>query len=133
MLSVKMQVKSGDGIVAARKTFAEVTQLLENVSEKSSKSVLMCKALKTKPQMRRKVHQVKEELFQELSKKNGKKENDELRNSQQNLTDKTQDLWRPRMRRLQKVVWQSPMIRVENSAYLVTPIRRGGPLEMMLQ
>ena len=31
MLSVKMQVKSGDGIVAARKTFAETTQLLENV------------------------------------------------------------------------------------------------------
>ena len=38
MLSVKMQVKSGDGIVAARKTFAETTQLLENVLEKSSKS-----------------------------------------------------------------------------------------------
>ena len=38
MLSVKMQVKSGDGIVAARKTFAETTQLIENVLEQSSKS-----------------------------------------------------------------------------------------------
>ena len=74
MLSVKMhqtkaiswnQAKSGDDA------------LLENVLEQSSKLSLIYEALKTRPQMRRKVHQVKEELFQEFSKENGK-DNDEL-------------------------------------------------------
>ena len=48
------------------------------------------------------------------------------------------------MQRLPKVVWRSPMMArgelyaylinvVINEAYLVTPIRRGGPLERMLQ
>ena len=89
ILSVKMhqtkairwnQAKRGDYTAEkfvsndARKTFVETTQLLENVLEQSSKSSLMYKALKTKPQMRKKMHQVKEgrevqEKLQELSKK----------------------------------------------------------------
>ena len=79
------QVKSGDDAAErfvsndAKKTLAEATQLLENILEQSSKSFLIYETLKTKPQMRKKVHQVREELFQELSKENGK-DNDELRN-----------------------------------------------------
>ena len=77
------QAKPGDDAAEkfvsndAKKTFAETTQLLENVSEQSSKSFLIYETLKTKPQMRKKVHQVKEELFQELSKENVK-DNDKL-------------------------------------------------------
>ena len=86
MLSVKMhqteaiswnQTKSGDDAAEkfvsndAKKATTEATQLLKNVSEQSSKSSLIC--------MRKKVHQVKEELFQELSEENGK-DNDKLRN-----------------------------------------------------
>ena len=97
MFSVKMRLtkaicwshaKSGDDaekLVSndAKKSFAEAAQLLENVSEQSSKSFLIYETLKTKPQMRKKMYQVKEELFQELSKENGKdytEDNDELRN-----------------------------------------------------
>ena len=64
----------------AKKALAEVTQLLENVLEQSSKSSMIgltFEALKTKPQMRRKVHQVKDgrevlEKLQEFSEENGK-------------------------------------------------------------
>ena len=129
MLSVKMrltkaicrnQVKSGDDAAEklvsddAKKALAEATQLLESVSEQSSKSFLIYETLK----MRKKVHQVKEELFQELSKENGKDDNDELRNIaarfQQDGRNFAQDLWRqhssspellrkPRMRRLPRM------------------------------
>ena len=56
-----------------KKILVETTQLLENVLEQSSKSSLMYKALKTKPQMRKKVYQVKvgrevKVKLQELSK-----------------------------------------------------------------
>ena len=82
MLSVKMrltkaicrnQVKFGDEaekLVSddAKKALAEATQLLENVLEQSSKSFLIYETLK----MRKKVHQVKEELLQELSKRTGR-------------------------------------------------------------
>ena len=66
----------------AKKALAEATQLLESMLEQSSKSFLIYEALKTKHQMRKKVHQVKEdrkvlEKLQELSKENGK-DNDEL-------------------------------------------------------
>ena len=91
------------------------------------------------PQIQRlKVHQVKEgrevqELFQELSKEREEGQR-QLRNSQQNLTDRTQDLWRGQeCRGCQKWFGEAPWWRVGNSAYLVTPIRRGGPLERMLQ
>ena len=64
----------------AKKALTEVIQLLENVLEQSSKSGMIGlthEALKTKPQMRRKVHQVKErrevlEKLQEFSEENGK-------------------------------------------------------------
>ena len=64
----------------AKKVRTEVTQLLENVLEQSSKSSmigLIHEALKAKPQMRKKVHQVKEgrevlEKLQEFSEENGK-------------------------------------------------------------
>ena len=93
MLNVKMhlakaicrnQVKFGDDAEKpisddAKKELPEVTQLLENVLEQSGRSSLTCEALKTKPQMRKKVHQVKEQLLQELSKENGK-DDTELRN-----------------------------------------------------
>ena len=71
--------------------------------------------LKTKPQMRRKVHQDKEELFQEFSKENGK-DNDELmefaarfnrQDAAVQLQQETRSLKRPRMQRLPKVVWRS--------------------------
>ena len=57
----------------AKKTLVEVTQLLESVLEQSSKSGmigLIYEALKTKPQMRKKVYQIKErrEVLQELNK-----------------------------------------------------------------
>ena len=45
-----------------KKTLVEVTQLLESVSGQSSKSGMIgltYEALKTKPQMRKKVHQIK--------------------------------------------------------------------------
>ena len=96
MLSVKMrltkaicqsQVKSGDDAAEklvsneVKKTLAEATQLLENVSEQSSKSFLIYETLK----MRKEVHQTKErrevlEKPPEYSKENGKDDNDELRN-----------------------------------------------------
>ena len=96
MLSVRMrltkairwsQVKSGDDAAEklvsneVKKTLAEVTQLLENVSEQSSKSFLIYETLK----MRKEVHQIKErrevlEKPQEHNKENGKDDNDELRN-----------------------------------------------------
>ena len=71
------QTKSGDDAAEkfvssdAKKATTEATQLLKNVSEQSSKSSLIY--------MRKKVHQVKKELFHELSEENGK-DNDELRN-----------------------------------------------------
>ena len=85
MLSVKMrlakttrwnQVKPGadaekqvsDG---AKKAIAETTQLLENVVEHLSKSGMIGLTYETL-KMRNQVHQVKEELIQELSKENGK-------------------------------------------------------------
>ena len=87
MLSVKIrltnaislnQAKFGDDTEKhvsddAKKAFAETTQLLENVSEQSSKSLPTNETLK----MRKKVHQVKEgrevrEKLQELIKDNGK-------------------------------------------------------------
>ena len=95
MLSVKMhlaktttwnQVRSGDDaekLVSddVKETLAEATQLLENVSEQSSKSFLIYKTLK----MRKEVHQIKErrevlEKPQEHNKENRKDDNDELRN-----------------------------------------------------
>ena len=95
MLSVKMhltkttrwnQVKSGDDAAKklvsndAKKALAEATQLLESVSEQSSKSFLIYETLK----MRKEVHQITErrevlEKPQEPSKENGK-DDDELRN-----------------------------------------------------
>ena len=82
MLSVKMrltkaicrnQVKFGDDagkLVSnyAKKALAEATQLLENVLEQSSKSFLIYETL----MMRKKVHQVKEELLKELSRRTGR-------------------------------------------------------------
>ena len=96
MLSVRMrltkairwsQVKSGDDAAEklvsneVKKTLAEATHLLENVSEQSSKSFLIYETLK----MRKEVHQTKErrevlEKPPEYSKENGKDDNDELRN-----------------------------------------------------
>ena len=97
MLSVRMrltkairwsQVKSGDDVVEklvsneVKKALAEVTQLLESVSEQSSKSFLIYETLK----MRKEVHQIKErrevleKLHQEHNKENGKDDNDVLRN-----------------------------------------------------
>ena len=81
------QVKSGDDAAEklvsneVKKALAEVTQLLENVSEQSSKSFLIYETLK----MRKEVHQTKErrevlEKPQEHNKENGKDDNDELRN-----------------------------------------------------
>ena len=82
MLSVKVrltkaicrnQVKSGDDAAEklisddAKKAIAEATQLLESVSEQSSKSFLIYETLK----MREKVHQVKEKL-QEPSRRTGR-------------------------------------------------------------
>ena len=77
MLSVKMHLAKttrAEKLVSneVKKALAETTQLLENVSEQSSKSFLIYETLK----MRKKVHQVKEELFQELSKENGKDDNE---------------------------------------------------------
>ena len=75
------QVKSGDDAAEklvsddAKKALAEATQLLESVSEQSSKSFLIFETLK----MRKKVHQAKDELFQELNKENGKDDTHELR------------------------------------------------------
>ena len=81
MLSVKMRLakaicrnKFGDDTAEkfvsddATKAIAETTQLLENVVEQLSKSGQGCETLK----MRNQVHQVKEELIQELCKENGK-------------------------------------------------------------
>ena len=95
MLSVKMrltkaicryQVKFGDDagkLVSddAKKALAEATQLLENVSEQSSKSFLIYETLK----MRKEVRQTKErrEVLEnppEYSKEDGKDDNDEVRN-----------------------------------------------------
>ena len=148
MLSVKMhqteaiscnQTKSGDDAAEkfvsndAKKATTEATQLLENVSEQSSKSPLIY--------MRKKVHQVKEEPFQELSEENGK-DNDELRNFAAKFTDRTQDfwrqhssspelLWRPRMQRLPRWASQTPgelylINEVINVAHLVTPFSVSG-------
>ena len=72
----------------AKKTLVEVTQLLESVLEQSSKSGMIgltYEALKTKPQMRKKVHQIKVrrevlEKLQEFNKEKRKDDNDELRN-----------------------------------------------------
>ena len=64
------QTKSGDKATEkfvsndAKKATTEATQLLENVSEQLSKSSLIY--------VRKKVHQVREELLQELSEENGK-------------------------------------------------------------
>ena len=62
----------------AKKAIAETTQLLENVVEQLSKSGMIGLTYETL-KMRNQVHQVKEELFQELSKENGK-DDTELRN-----------------------------------------------------
>ena len=100
MLSVKMhqteaiscnQTKSGDNATEkfvsndAKKATTEATQLLENVSEQLSKSSLIY--------MRKKMHQVKEEPFQEFSEENGK-DNNELRNIAAKFYNRTQDFWR---------------------------------------
>ena len=68
----------------AKKTLVEVTQLLESLLEQSSKSGmtgLTYEALKTKPQMRKKVHQIKKRRevleLQEFNKEKGN-DNDEL-------------------------------------------------------
>ena len=81
MLSVKMrlakaicrnQVKFGadaaENFVSgdAKKTIAETTQVLENVVEQLSKSGMIGLTYETL-KMRKKVHQVKEDLLQELS------------------------------------------------------------------
>ena len=99
ILSVKMhltkatswnQVKSGDDAAEkfvsndAKKTIAEATQFLKSVLETNE-------TLKTKPQMRKKVHQVKEELLKELSKEIGK-DNDKLRNFATRLQQDTRSL-----------------------------------------
>ena len=113
MLSVKMrlakaicwkQVKFGDDAEKpisddAKKTFAEATQLLENVLEQSGKSSPTCETLK----MRKKVHHIKEgrevlEKLPELSKENGKDEDLWRQHSSELPNDEL--LWRPRMRRL---------------------------------
>ena len=92
MLSVKMrlaktirwnQVKSGADAEKqvsddAKKAIAETTQLLENVVEQLSKSGMIGLTYETL-KMRNQVHQVKEELIQELSKENGK-DDSKLRN-----------------------------------------------------
>ena len=118
MLSVKMhqtkaiswnQVKSGEGVVAAKKATTEVTQLLENVSEQSSKSSLIY--------MRKKVHQVREELFQELSEEDGK-DNDELRNFAAKIFyNRTQDFWRQHSSGLpnDELLWRPRMQRRSHS------------------
>ena len=62
----------------AKKAIAETTQLLENVVEQLSKSGMIGLAYETL-KMRNQVHQVKEELIQELSKENGK-DDTKLRN-----------------------------------------------------
>ena len=109
------QVKSGDDAKKqvsddAKKAIAETTQLLENVVEQLSKSEMIRSTYETL-KMRNQVHQVKEELIQELSKENGK-DDTKLRNFaakiEQTGHSRTQDLWRqrssnselPRMRRL---------------------------------
>ena len=129
MLNVKMrltkaicrnQVKFGDDaekLVSneVKKTLAEVTQLLKSVLE-------IYETLKTKPQMRKEVHQIKEkrevlEKPPELNKENGKDDNDELRNiaARFNRMDATlhkisgtaqlesELLRKPRMRRLPRM------------------------------
>ena len=78
----RKQVKFGDDaekLVSddAKKALAEATQLLENVSEQSSKSFLVYETLK----MRKEVHQIKErrevlEKPPEHSKEDGKDDND---------------------------------------------------------
>ena len=92
MLSVKVrlaktirwnQVKSGADAEKqvsddAKKSIAETTQLLENVVEQLSKSGMIGLTYETL-KMRNQVHQVKEELTQELSKENGK-DDTKLRN-----------------------------------------------------
>ena len=95
MLSVKMrltkaiswnQAKFGDDAAEklvsndAKKTLADATQLLESLSEQSSKSFLIYETLK----MRKEVHQITERLevlekLHQSSKENGK-DDDELRN-----------------------------------------------------
>ena len=103
MLSVKMrltkairwsQVKSGDDAAEklvsddAKKALAEATQLLKNVLE-------IYETLKTKPQMRKEVHQIKErrevlEKPQEHSKEDGMMTTTNKGTSQQGLTRWTQ-------------------------------------------
>ena len=93
MLSVKMrlaktirpnQVQFGDDTAEkfvsddAKKAIAETTQLLGNVVEQLSKSETIGLTYETL-KMRNQVHQVKEELIQELSKENGK-DDTKLRN-----------------------------------------------------
>ena len=92
MLSVKIrltktfrwnQVKSGADAEKqvsddAKKAIAEAAQLLESVFEQLSKSGMIGLTYETL-KMRKKVHQVKEDLLQELSKENGK-DDTELRN-----------------------------------------------------
>ena len=64
----------------AKKTLVEITQLLESVLEQSSKSGMIgltYEALKTMPQMRKKVYQIKErrevlEKLQEFNKEKGR-------------------------------------------------------------
>ena len=78
------QVKFGDDTAEnfvsddAKKAIAETTQLLENLVEQLSKSGMIGLTYETL-KMRNQVHQVKEELIQELSKENGK-DDTKLRN-----------------------------------------------------
>ena len=78
-----LSVKSGADVEKqvsddAKKAIAEATQLLESVLEQLSKSGMIGLTYETL-NMRKKVHQVKEDLLQELSKENGK-DDTELRN-----------------------------------------------------
>ena len=103
----------------SRRTLAEITQLLENVSEQSSKSFLIYETLK----MRKEVHQTAEMRrgageATGIQQRERKDDNDELRNIAARFNrdgrNFAQDLWRqhssipellrkPRMRRLPRM------------------------------
>ena len=112
--------------------------------------------------MRKKVHQVKEELLQELSKENGKEDTDELMDFAARLQQGTRSLETsqlesraaveaknaeaatsglaklhddktPFLNMTRRDLYAYPTNVVINVAYLVTPFRRGGPVGRMLQ
>ena len=119
------QAKSGDNATEkfvsndAKKATTEATQLLENVSEQLSKSSLIY--------VRKKVHQVREELLQELSEENGK-DNDELMNFSERFNrldatlpdyNRTQDFWRQH-RSSPELLWRPRMQRRSHSWRRIT-------------